>query len=188
MDDELVFMDFASLFQKARIMPPGVAPQRERTPWEKKLFGIALWEMSRMYAFRGCKVIVLPQVETLPAGSDIEYKYSEVKGRDCPWSATWGWVNTVPYANRGWCAAEFACARKAGIIANMDDPGVVEVLNSRRGSGGWPETVEDYQKMMEDESIEFTSKGDRDHVAYIFFTMSFDLREAVAREQQSSQP
>ena len=187
-DDELVFMDFPSLFQKARSMPPGVAPQRERTPWEKKLFGIALWEMSRMYAFRGCKVIVLPQVETLPAGSDIEYKYSEVKGRDCPWSATWGWVNTVPYANRGWCAAEFACARKAGIIANMDDPGVVEVLNSRRGSGGWPETVEDYQKMMEDESIEFTSKGDRDHVAYIFFKMSFDLREAVAREQQGSQP
>ena len=91
-----------------------------------------------------------------------------------------GWVNTVPYANRGWCAAEFACARKAGIIANTDDPGVVEVLNSRRGSGGWPETVEDYQKMMEDESIEFTSKGDRaargpDRTTWrvSFFKMSF---------------
>ena len=58
----------------------------------------------------------------------------------------------------------------------------------RRRARGWPETVEDHQKMMEDESIEFTSKGDRDHVAYIFFKMSFDLREAVAREQQGSQP
>ena len=183
-DDDLVFMDFLSLYQRARSTPPGMPPQCERTPREKKLFGIALWEMSRMYAFRGCQVIVLPQIEVLPASSEIKSKYSDVKGRECQWSATWGWINTVPYANRGWCAAEFACARKAGIIANKDDPHVVEVLNSRSHCGGWPETVEDYQRMMEDESIEFTSRGDRDHVAYIFFKMSFDLREAVRESEQ----
>ena len=76
------------------------------------------------------------------------------------------------------CAAEFSCALKAGIIANLDDPDVQQVLRSRR----WPSTVGEYKAMMDEtgpDAIEFTKTGDRDYVAYLFFKMSFDLQKAA---------
>ena len=62
----------------------------------------------------------------------------------------------------------------------MDDPDVQRVRNAR----AWPQNVDEYQKMMDDDKIEFTDKGDRDSVAYLFFKMSFDL-SAAQRGQPS---
>ena len=187
-DDDAVFLDYASLFQNARFGTGlGLPPQRDRTPGESKCFRTALFEMSRMFAFGGVKVIVLPQIErwqdfpaVLGSQSAPVLEFSEVKKRDCELSALWGWINDVPYHNRGWCAAEFSCALKAGIIANLDDPDVQRVRNAR----AWPQNVDEYQKMMDDPAIEFTDKGDSDFVAYLFFKMSFDL-SAAQRGQPS---
>jgi hypothetical protein len=181
-DDDAVFLDYASLFQNPRFGTGlGLPPQRDRTPGESKCFRTALFEISRMFAFRGVEVIVLPQLErwqdfpaVLGSQNAPVPEFSEVKNRDCERSALWGWINAVPYENRGWCAAEFSCALKAGIIANLDDPEVQRVLKAR----AWPKTVDEYQKMMEDPKVEFTAKGDRDYVAYLFFKMSFDLSAA----------
>jgi hypothetical protein len=151
-DDDAVFLDYASLFQDSRFGTGlGLPPQRVRTPGEDKCFRTALFEMSRMFAFGGVKVIVLPQLEhwrdfpaVLGSQSAPVLEFSEVKKRDCELSALWGWINDVPYENRGWCAAEFSCALKAGIIANLDDPDVQRVRNAR----AWPENVDQYQKMI----------------------------------------
>ena len=43
----------------------------------------------------------------------------------------------------------------------------------------WPADVQSYTRDMEDPNIEFTCKGDREYVAYIFNKMSFDPRVAV---------
>jgi hypothetical protein len=181
-DDDAVFLDYASLFQNPRFGTRlGLPPQRDRTPGESKCFRTALFEMSRMFAFGGVKVIVLPQLErwqdfpaVLGSQNAPVPEFSEVKNRACEKSDLWGWINAVPYENRGWCAAEFSCALKAKIIANLDDQDVQDVLNAR----AWPENVDEYQKMMDDPAIEFTAKGDRDYVAYLFFKMSFDLSAA----------
>ena len=181
-DDDAVFLDYASLFQNSRFGTGlGLPPQRDRTPGESKCFRTALFEISRMFAFGGVEVIVLPQIEkwqAFPAVLGSQHapvlEFSEVKKRDCERSALWGWINEVPYHNRGWCAAEFSCALKAGIIANLDDPDVQKVRKAR----DWPEDVAEYEKMMDDPAIEFTAKGDRDYVAYLFFKMSFDLSAA----------
>ena len=181
-DDDAVFLDYASLFQNPRFGTRlGLPPQRDRTPGESKCFRTALFEMSRMFAFGGVEVIVLPQIErwqdfpaVLGSQSEPVLKFSEVKKRKCERFYPWGWINAVPYENRGWCAAEFSCALKAKIIANLGDQDVQDVLNARP----WPENVEEYQKMMDDPAIEFTAKGDRDYVAYLFFKMSFDLSAA----------
>jgi len=171
-------MDYASLPQRSRPQQEGLPPQRPINAVELKLFRLALFEMSRMYAFSGCKVLVLPELEPVgryAGGEALKSVYSESKNRECLRSDTWGWINEVPYENRGWCAAEFACALHAGTIANLSDAGVQTVLRARK----WPATVAEYQQMMEDPRIEFTAKGDRDYVAYLFFKMSFDLRKVV---------
>ena len=181
-DDDAVFLDYASLFQNPRFGTRlGLPPQRDRTPGESKCFRTALFEMSRMFAFGGVKVIVLPQLErwqdfpaVLGSQNAPVPEFSEVKNRACEKSDLWGWINAVPYENRGWCAAEFSCALKAGIIANLEDPDVQRVLHAR----AWPQNVDEYQKMMDDPAIEFTDKGDSDFVAYLFFKMSFDLSAA----------
>jgi hypothetical protein len=184
-DDDAVFLDYASLFQNPRFETGlGLPPQRIRRPDERKCFRTALFEMSRMFAFGGVEVIVLPQLErwqdfpaVLGSQSEPVLKFSEVKNRACEKSDLWGWINAVPYENRGWCAAEFSCALKAGIIANLEDPDVLRVRSAR----AWPQNVDEYQKMMDDPAIEFTDKGDSDYVAYLFFKMSFDLSAAHRR-------
>ena len=102
--------------------------------------------------------------------------FSGVKKCECDHSALWGWINDVPYHNRGWCAAEFSCALKASIIANLHDPDVQVVCMGRN----WPHNVADFKTMMDDASMDFTSQGDRNYVSYLFFMVSFDLRGAVA--------
>ena len=178
-DDDGIFLDFCSLDQRARPQPAGQQPQRERTIAESRRFYLALWEMTRMYAYGGCRVVVLPEVEPWklfePAGTQPEQVYSEVKERVCLRSAVWGWVNEVPYHRRGWCFAEFSCARKAGIIINEHDEAVQAILRAR----AWPTDVKSYTRDMQDLNIEFTSKGDREYVTYIFNKMSFDPRTAM---------
>ena len=147
-DDDAVFFDYASLFQNSRFGTGlGLPPQRDRTPGESKCFRTALFEISRMFAFGGVEVIVLPQLEhwrdfpaVLGSQSAPVPEFSDVKNRACERSALWGWINDVPYHNRGWCDAEFSCPLKAGIIANLDDPDVQLVLNAR----AWPQNVAKY--------------------------------------------
>lgn len=175
-DGDGVFLDYCSLDQRQRPQPPGSPPQRARTVGETRRFYLALWEMSRLYAYNECRVVVLPDVE--PAAEDADERFSEARRRLCGWSRVWGWINDVPYHHRGWCCAEFSCAYKAGIIVNLRDEAVQAVCNARDAEGGWPSTVESYAAMMQDASIQFTSKGDREYVTYLFFKMCFDLRAA----------
>jgi len=180
-DDDGIFLDFCSLDQRARPQSAGQLAQRERTVAETRRFYLALWEMTRMYSYCGCRVVVLPEIEPWQlfeaAGTQPERVHSEVKGRTCLRSAVWGWVNEVPYHCRGWCFAEFSCARKAGIIVNGRDPAVQTVFEARE----WPADVPSYTRNMEDPTIEFTSKGDREYVAYIFTKMIFDPRVIIDR-------
>jgi hypothetical protein len=176
-DDDGCFLDYMSLDQRARPGSFGTPKQRERTVSETRRFYLALWEMTRLFAFRECRVVVLPHVEGVEGPEDSVFlDYNQYKGRDCPRSTVWGWVNDVPYHRRGWCFAEFSCAYKAGVIVNLSDPSVQEVCRARDADGGWPTSVESYATMMQDGKIEFTSKGDREYVAYLFFKMCFDLR------------
>ena len=177
-DEDGVFLDYCSLDQRHRPQPEGSPPQRERTVAEARRFYLALWEMTRMFAHKGCRVVVLPDLEL--AGDGADECWSDAKERVCRKSSVWGWINDVPYHRRGWCFAEFSCAYKAGIIVNLRD--VQELCGAWDAEGGWPTTVQSYTRMMEDPKIEFTSRGDREYVAYIFFKMCFDLRAATDGE------
>ena len=61
---------YASLFQPGRLKrsepPLAWAPQREWTEAERQLFIHATSEISGLYSFKGCRVIVLPQLERVP--------------------------------------------------------------------------------------------------------------------------
>ena len=140
---------------------------------ELRRFNLALWEMSRIYAYNKCRVIVLPESESIAGHEQFERAPHPLKQRECLRSPTWGWVNDVPYGQRGWPCAEFATALRSGVIINKEDPAVKSVLAMRE----WPKAVQDYTEMMLDPKIEFTCRGDRDHVVYIFFKMCSDLRQ-----------
>jgi len=135
-DDDAVFLDYASLFQNALFgspLPECPLPQRNRTAKESKCFRTALFEMPRMFAFGGVKVIVLPQLEHWQAFP------ASLHSSQCELSALWGWINDGPYHNRGWCAV-LVCTQGGKIIANLDDPDVLLVLNTR----AWPQNVAEY--------------------------------------------
>ena len=70
---DVVFVDYLSLPQSAREAMPAEyfsanelpkAPMMDRTFAERRQFGFALSEMTRLYVFRECKVIVLPRCES----------------------------------------------------------------------------------------------------------------------------
>jgi len=155
-----------------------------------------MWDMGRLYSFQECEVIVLPMLadQLEPSRSDVCASF--------PGGDVWGDVNNRPYKNRGWCCAEFAVARYNGRIANLADPSVQAVLNSR----SWPdgsatESCRTYAAMMKNTTIEemstsqcdhseltynpvlgvdFTNKGDRAAVKYNFFKMT--LSRSIAEE------
>ena len=54
-NDDGVFFDYCSLDQRARPQPAGSPPQRVRTIGETRRFYLALWEMTRMYAYKECR-------------------------------------------------------------------------------------------------------------------------------------
>ena len=98
-------------------------------------------------------------------------------------------INLKRYQNRGWCCAEFSIALYCGIIRNLDDPDVAEVLKSRE----WPNDNASYANMMRQTSrpevanadaeltyhpemgVDFTNKGDRAAVKYNFFKMALSM-------------
>ena len=196
-DDDLVFLDFCSNTQEAKLgryyqqdepFAPSparsatadayferndVAFVRSRSPAEKSSFSFAMWDMGRLYAYEECEVIVLPTLEHDAAKLNASF----------PGGAVWGMPNTRAYEKRGWCASEFAIARKNNRIKNLNDPDVQRVLASRP----WPETNDDYAEMMTytdspsppqglvyepSLAVDFTNKGDRDVVKYNFYKMS----------------
>ncbi|CAK0788078.1 unnamed protein product [Prorocentrum cordatum] len=214
-DDDLVFFDFCSNPQEAKMgsvfMPQHVpwegAPARScaadayfeqhgltrplkgRSPEEKRAFGVAMFEMSRLYCYRDCEVIVLPELH----GPD-----------EHPGGKVWGVINEVPYENRGWCCAEFSIAlystshQPAARIINLGDPSVQRVLTQSRK---WPTNVTEYAEMMkytlnsptsaeqaeglkQDKSlgVNFTAKGDRSFVKYNFFKFTMGPHENLLRE------
>ena len=166
--EECCFIDFCGLPQASRDMPPEyhyvtgtLAPQADRTPSERERFSLALWDMSRLYAFAECEVIVLPEVEppTIFLG-----------GPD-----RWGLVNTLPYEARGWCCSEFSIARSNGRIANKHDLAVQALEDVPHG---WPATVHEYEAMMREDAtpkVRFTSSGDEEVVKFLFFKSCFGL-------------
>ena len=201
-DEDFVFLDFCSNSQAAKMGKhyaendpwPGAparnatapayfaangvsAPLADRTAAEKAAFGYAMWDMGRLYSFKECEVIVLPEldlIDTFPGGD------------------VWGIVNDRPYRNRGWCCAEFAVARYNGRIANLDNPCVQAVLNSREWpAGNTAEACRMYAEMMRlscdpaddgkgglthdsAKGVSFTFKGDRAAVKYNFFKMTMN--------------
>ena len=83
-----------------------------------------------------------------------------------------------PYADRGWCCAEFSCALKNRRVINLTDPLVQKVQDWRR----WPSTVDEYAAMMDENAprpVRFTNKGDDAVVLYNFFKMTIGLRLKV---------
>jgi len=205
-EDDVVFFDFLSNPQEAKMgqvyeegEPWAGAPARSaiatpyfehhkisfipgRTDREQAQFRYAMWDMGRLYAYQQCEVIVLPALDppdTFPGGQ------------------VWGMVNSTPYEFRGWCCSEFATALQSGRIANMGDPEVQRVLESRP----WPQTAQEYEQMMrytrhrepasadpsspdalefnEELGVDFTSKGDRQVVLQNFFKVTFDPQASV---------
>ena len=91
--------------------------------------------------------------EDFPLGpADIKEPEKDGAPRTCSWGA----INDRPYAERGWCCAEFSVALKNNRIVNLQDPHVQQVLDIRR----WPSTVGQYAAMMDDDAVRFTNKGD----------------------------
>ena len=74
---------FDAMAKTLQVASGGATVQEGRTHAEERCFRRALFEMTRLYAFHECEVVVLPRVETdLPPG--------------------WGTSNTRPYHLRGW--------------------------------------------------------------------------------------
>lgn len=154
--DDGIFLDYSSLNQRARELPATLRPLREWTVAERRQFSFAINEISRLYAFKKCRVVVVPQVDAVDSTRGI-----------------WGRDNQTPYSQRGWCVMEFSCALYANTIINLKDAAVQEVLRSR----DWPRTVEDYQTMMDGTDVRFTStQQDANYVAYVFNKMCIDPR------------
>ena len=125
--------------------------------------------VTRLYAFSECEVIVDPIVSSpdeLPADP-----VTDPPATFDPGKCAWGWINSRPYGERGWCCAEFAVALKNGRIVNKSDAEVQKVLKMRK----WPKDVHEYEAMMDDEAeppVRFTNKGDIAAVLYNFYKMT----------------
>ena len=90
-------------------------PQIDRNVHETRQFRFAMCEMSRMYAFSQCEVIVLPthDSEGKPFDSvEITERVTDNDGKPVDLSK-WGRVNSVPYESRGWsvpsCQTHASC-------------------------------------------------------------------------------
>uniref|UniRef100_A0A0G4HJY9 EF-hand domain-containing protein n=1 Tax=Chromera velia CCMP2878 TaxID=1169474 RepID=A0A0G4HJY9_9ALVE len=184
-DDDGVFLDFCSLPQKARDVPAeylraldpktcdsfgpvkeGKVQLVERTRQEIRRFHAALWEMSRLYSYMDCKVIVLPLLEDsseFPGGGEA-----------------WGRVSTTPYVQRGWCITEFSMARLLGRIVNLESESVQELLRLRE----WPQSVDEYSKLLHSNDVKFTNKADLAPVLLNFYRVCFGPSHSLTPELQ----
>jgi len=206
-DDDVCFVDYMSLWQDGGQIPEvyakcnnvkvrpvrGMVTLPNRTDAQNMQFRFALFETTRLYAFAGgrlangvkvlgCKVIVLPRREdayTFPDHGEI----SEQMNSFCSPPAVqihsnWGFQRLEPYEEGGWTCAEYAVARRNGTIANFGHPDVQSLQMSRQ----WPETVQEYAEMMDENAakpISFTKKGDRDVVLFNFYKYSHHIGDKL---------
>lgn len=197
-DNDVIFFDFCSFSQENKMgkyykkdEPWEGMPERNasapfyfannnveyyppRSAKEMRNFDFALWEMGRLYCFCECEVIVLPSLDGVDKSEQERF----------PGGSVWGFVNAVPYENRGWCCAEFSIALFCQTIKNLGDEDVKRVRDSRQ----WPEDNRSYAEMMGRttvrenardglvfdpvKGVDFTSRGDRAVVQYNFFKMA----------------
>ena len=126
-------------------------------------------QVTRLYAFSECEVIVdsiIGSPDDFPSDSVTNAPVSFDPGK-----CEWGWINSRPYSERGWCCAEFAVAMKNGRIVNKSDAEVRKVMKIRT----WPQDVHEYAAMMEEGAeppVRFTNKGDIAAVLYNFYKMT----------------
>jgi len=159
---------------------PGKVILEERTQDLLVQQRFALFECSRLYAFKECKVIVMPQLEQphlFPEHGEITIKTNTIC--DPPREelhTAWGFCKTIPYSQGGWTCAEYSVARKNGTIANGHHAAVKEIEASR----SWPTSVTEYADMMDVKNatpVIFTRKGDRDVVRFNFYKYCYGLAE-----------
>ncbi len=199
-DDDVVFLDHMSLWQRGRTLPQAYAvangavermvdyrygrvTQGDMTKTQEKEMRFALYESTRLYAFaggvlptgervRGCRVLVLPNVEppeSFPEHGELVLRtntFCHPPRREL--ESAWGFCKSLSYHEGGWTCAEYSVARKNGTIANADDPEVARVEAAR----AWPDDVTAYAEMMDEESdapVAFTKRGDREAVRFNFF-------------------
>jgi len=161
-----VFFDYCSLPQVAHPVPEeyfahignSSTKQVGRTPHEERTFAVVINDMSRLYAFERCEVIVLPTVEPperFPSGAK-----------------SWGPASTFQYVDRGWPCSEYAIARSCQRIANTSDPLVQAVERAR----AWPTTVDEYDRLMDpnaERPVFFRDPRDSGVVRLLFFKHTF---------------
>ena len=199
--DDVVFLDFMSLTQAGGWVPKTYlrfnhAARRHaveeagemvrlsgRTEAQERRFRFALFETTRLYAFRpstGPSVIILPQVEppeAFPEPGSITWEENTVcQPPRREQKSAWGFSKSIAYENAGWPCAEYAVARMNGTIANSEDEAVVRV----EGARPWPEDVDAYASLMDEEAskpVAFTKKGDREAVRFNFYKYSYNVTE-----------
>lgn len=199
--DDVVFLDFMSLTQAGGWVPKAYlrfnhAARRNvieeegemvrlsgRTEAQERRFRFALFETTRLYAFRpstGPTVIVLPHIElpeSFPEPGTITWEENTVcQPPRREQKSAWGFSKSVAYENAGWPCAEYAVSRMNRTVANSDDHAVVEVEAART----WPEDVDAYAVLMDDEAakpVAFTKKGDREAVRFNFYKYSYNVTE-----------
>ena len=189
-DDGGVFFDFPSLPQGGGKRPDiylSTNPYARKAPLLEELdgrneeevarFKFALFETTRLYAYGGSKVIVLPDkddVSSFPDVGEVTEKLNDFcEPPRMETHSNWGFTKKMGYENSGWCCAEFAIAKRNGTIVNMDDAPVQRVLKSRE----WPNTATEYAAMMEskEQPVHFTKKGDAEAVRFNFFKNAYSL-------------
>eukprot|EP00415_Alexandrium_ostenfeldii_P001351 UN1351 len=198
-----------SLWQKGRTVPRAYAvdngvidamldyrygrvTQADLTKAQEKELRFALYETTRLYAFRGgtlpdgrlvsgCRVLVLPKVEDPASFPDHGELKLELNTYCYPpreeYNSTWGFCKSLKYHEGGWTCAEYSVARKNGTIANAADPEVQGVEMARK----WPDDVTLYAEMMDegnDKPVAFTKRGDRDAVRFNFFKYCYAFGQA----------
>ena len=129
----------------------------------------ASFAVTRLYAFSECDVIVDPIID--PADEFPCNPDTDPPGKYPAGVCAWGFINSRPYGERGWCCAEFAVALKNGRIVNSRDSEVQKVLAMRT----WPNDLHEYAVMMDDgakQPVRFTNKGDIAAVLYNFYKMT----------------
>ena len=156
-----------------------------RTEAQERRFRFALFETTRLYAFRpstGPSVIILPHIEppeAFPEPGTITWEENKICSPPRPEKkSAWGFSKSIAYENSGWPCAEYAVARMNGTIANSDDTAVAELEDARK----WPEDVDAYAALMDEDApkavrVAFTKKGDREAVRFNFYKYSYHVTE-----------
>lgn len=147
-DDDVVFVDFCSLYQTDLNHPDAVAilnrgerlPEGHsalRTPHQNEAFQHAMSIMHELYTWYACEVLIV----------------SSVPDNSC---------NNIPYYNRGWCFFELAISADYWRIANISTEHAAELLNSN----GLPLDVQKFES--EFQKKVFTNKGDEKIVLALY--------------------